>query len=827
MAGQRDHRTALKYLRSKVNGTFASSKPIRPMSPPSVSTEILDTDIDSDSQPDSMDDSSRSVLSLDTSSVTTASTPDDVKTPGSTGLTSFHFHIDDNPISGPEGPHLFRLSNGSMEIKSTVEIDLIFGDESDADSDVIPYNIPTSTYEPGRSFEPAPIFEHGQTFEPGRRDTPVPCVANPRTPLQTVLEDPAEPDGSQVVNWNPQTVVSWLQKMNFDDGVIEKFFINDITGAILLELEQQDLKELDIQSFGKRHQLMASIRSLRNGTYSNVSNPSLGSEPVSREPTPNSMTAEVGARSCNATPVGSRSCNATPVACEATSPQTENDEFPSRRQRRRRRAGAIGPNDSVSIVGIEQLLPKVHRCSKGEECRKWQKQHARVTRFPQDASSETMEDPIVTAGDTGSPSCSRNMVKSPKSEVTPSIVASSHALGPKHVSEMPISEEQLDDVESRDPQENVRNFLNFQRLSRLQPVTDPATPPIDVFPSPDADSPGSLAEQLRSLPRLRIPSSHGLSPRSAGALSGQRTITPSVLRKKENFQPPTTAQVPTPYTAIFSPSDYYRQDSHYGLTSPFSEVDVPMTAIPSGPVERRFSQSVPPDMRFGNYMPHRGADPIERPGSTKDNHRRKMSQPYMRRLDEGRMMSPIETPEDLERTPRAGNYRYHPFSPTGEPSDEIIHSGWMKKRKTTRLFRHEWNEHVFALRGTQLSMFTTEHDAQNNWKALEHIDVDDYAVACSSLASSSKLTAAFKRTILKRTDDTRGGTAFAFSLIPSPTSMTAVERKTLFSNGLKSHHFAVPNGYDRITWMREVMLAKALRRGREIGASMNMNGNVI
>lgn len=685
-----------------------------------------------------------------------------------------------------------------MEIKSTVEIDLIFDD--DADSDVIP------------------CYNSASTFDPGRRDTPVPSVPNPRTPLQTVVEDSSDSDDTQVANWSPQNVVSWLQKLNFDESIIEKFFINDISGAILLELQQEDLKELDIQSFGKRHQLMASIRTLRHGAFSNDAQQSPPSELVSREPTPYSTTADVG----------SRSCNATPVACEATSPLTENEDFNLRRQRRRRRAGAIGPNDSVSIVGIEQVHPKLHRCSKGEECRKWQKQHARLTRLPQDLPAETVSGPIVVTTDHGSASYARSLVNPPKSEITPSIVASSDALGPSQVSELPLSEEQLHEVQPRDPQENVRNFLNFQRLSRLKPVCDPATPPIDTFPSPEADSPGTLAENLRSLPKLRIPSGHGPSLRSASALSGQRTITPSVLRRKAPFQQPVTGQSVAPHVDLFSPSDYYRQDPHYGLSSPMSEVDIPLTAIPFIPVKRNISQSVPPNMRFGNGLHYTAMDPIDRPESTKvDNHRRKISHPYLSRLEEGRMMSPIETPEDLERTPRAGNYRFHPFSPTGEASDEIIHSGWMKKRKTTRLLRHEWNEHAFALRGTQLGMFTTEEAAQQDSKAIEYIDVDDYAVACSSLASSSKLTAAFKKTVLKRTDDTRGGTAFSFSLIPSPTNTAATDRKTFFNNGPKSHHFAVKTRDERIDWMRELMLAKALRRGRESGACLNVNGNAI
>lgn len=699
-----------------------------------------------------------------------------------------------------------------MDIKSSVEIDLIYDDAPDSATD--------------------PFYTSASKFEPERRDTPVPrVVSNPRTPLQSVPEtdySSEQPDEARAATWTPQEVVNWLQTLNFDNAVIERFFINDISGSILLDLQIEDLKELDIQSFGKRHGLMASIRKLRGSIcMESASSPSLPSEPVSRESTPHSTMADVGSRSCDATPVNGDD--------SATSPDIP--DFQYHHGQRRRRQRVVGPGDSVSIVGIEQVFPKLHRCSKGEECRKWQKQHARLTRISHGLPIESLGSPVVVHGDPGNASTACNLAKAPKLETTPSIVASSDALGPNQATELPLSEKKLHEVEPRDPQENVRNFLNFQRLSRLQPAHDPATPPRETFPSPDADSPGSLSENLRNLPKLRIPSAHGPSPRSSSFsanLSGQRTITPSMGRKRAAF-PQTMPHPATPSAGagLFSPSDYYRQDPHYMMTTPMSEmdVDVPLTAIPAGPIERILSQSVPPDMRFG-YEGHAIPDPIARPTSTKvENHRHKMSintsQPSMGRLAEGHVMTPIETPEDLDRTPRATHYRPKPFSPCGEQSNDIIHSGWMKKRKTNRLLSREWNEHHFALRGTQLAMYTDEESAHLDSKALEHIDVDDYAVACSSLASSSKLTAAFKKTVLKRKDDTRGETAFAFSLIPSPNGTSTTDRKSFFTNGPKSHHFSVNTRDQRIDWMRELMLAKALRRGRESGASLNVNGNAI
>jgi hypothetical protein len=713
-------------------------------------------------------------------------------------------------VAGPTGPHLFRLSDGTLDIKSSVEVDLVFEDT--------PISATT------------PFYSSASKLGPDRRDTPVPAGSGKPIPQnhhsQPVSQRASkQPSESNVVSWNPQDVVEWMQQLNVDAEIVEKFFINDISGSILLELQPEDLKELDIPSFGKRVELMKSIRQLRNSvsrTYKELP-PIPPPESIRREATPQSAMADVGVTSCSSTPV--------PYDEESAKKEQEFLLCHQHQLRRHRGERVIRPDDSVSIVGIEQFLPKLHRCSKGEDCRKWQKQHAKLSRIAGGVPPEALGSPLIITGDPGNAATARNLAKTSKdskSNLSPSIVASSDALGPVQPTELPISQEKLHDVRPRDPQENVRHFLQLQRLSRLRPVNDPATPPRETFPSPESRSPGTLSEHLRNLPKLYIPNDDAplkgscLSPPT---LSGQRTITPSAVRRKQPFQDTILERSATPADSIISPSDYYRGDPHYGQSTPFSEMDVPLTAIQVGPVERTFSQSVPPDMRFRSH----GAGPIDRPQSTKvDNHKRKPSYfsnntPVLSRLDESRMMQPIETPEDLDRTPRAAHCRANPFITTGEFANDIIHAGLVKKRKTTRLLRHEWQEHYFALRGTQLAMYNDKNDSQQTAKALEYIDVDEYAVACSSLASSSKLTAAFKKTVLKRKDDTRGDTAFAFSLVPSPNSST-FDRKAIFTNGSKAHHFAVNTRDERIDWMRELMLAKALHRGRKSGASLNVNG---
>ena len=60
-------------------------------------------------------------------------------------------------------------------------------------------------------------------------------------------------------------------------------------------------------------------------------------------------------------------------------------------------------------------------------------------------------------------------------------------------------------------------------------------------------------------------------------------------------------------------------------------------------------------------------------------------------------------------------------------------------------------------------------------------------------------------------------TAFAFQLVPSKDG----EKKPASSS--KTHHFAVKTKDDRIDWMREIMLAKALQQKGK-GYDVEVNG---
>ena len=577
--------------------------------------------------------------------------------------------------------------------------------------------------------------------------------------------------------WTPVHVVEWMDATGFEQNLIDQFYTNDISGTTLLDLQYEDLKELGITSFGQRHRLWNEIRNLKGSTANSI------------PPTPSE-------EQCYSPIISKEAAHHERTAKKCSNPPTPEDEkarSPTAGQRHARRArrpdDVISPAESASIVAIEQLLPKPHKCSKGENCTKWQKQQRKLARIATEFPLELQQ--ISDAK--GSPTESG---VGGTSVVVPSLVASSDLLGPAQLPSLRLEEDALRVVQTRDPQENVRQFLNFQHLNRSAPE-EPTTPPYEMFPPlspPKAQPPHS---NLRSLPKLTIPSAP----------------------PQDVFSPDLTARPPvrgTPVTAMAlgnrdGPYDIYR------FASPMSEMDVPVTAIPVGPIERDFSSSVPPDMRFGanepisrsasrnEYrrpppsfaMPPSGFSPIMR-SKSHSGHRRYPSI-GMPRVEEKPVLSPIDTSDT--QTPTVGDVNY---------------AGWMKKRKT-KMLRHEWHENHFRLKGTCLAM----HKDEKAIDALECIDVDDYAVACSAI-HSNKINAAFKSLKLSGKKKSDGdAAAFAFQLVPSAEKIGVINAALG-----KTHHFAVKTGNERVDWMRELLMAKAKKQKAE-GYQVNVNGNVI
>ncbi|KAI9671526.1 MAG: hypothetical protein M1817_003578 [Caeruleum heppii] len=715
------------FQKSILDQSLFSKRPLG-MRPMSEATEIYDTEFEDESDRDDVvdDDSPRSsVGSFGKKSDTTISSYDEVSTPRSNRFAAFDFQINEKPVEGPRGPHLFRASQDS--------------------SHNITFHLSMS-----------PLTPKDPSIRPDHHFTapPLPTSANAQ-PLSSLTHAVSRLDPAEVRNWSPRQVAAWMYDAGFEEAVVEKFQRNDISGEILVDLKFEDLKELDIQSFGKRHRLWTEIHHLRG---SPLSSPVDGSRPSSLE-----------SRRSNARRHG----DCSPSDDEETAEIAELRRNRSRKARKPRFAAdtVISPAESVSIVGIEQLLPKPHKCSKGERCNKYRKQQRQLALLAQEHPvSPEHGGQIFISGDPGNAATADSMLR-PTSEVVPSVVASSDVLGPAQVPEFRLGEDNLRAMQLRDPQENVKHFLSFQHL-QTAPHEEPATPPLELFPPLQTPGRFGTQEQLRTLPKLTIPAAPVVSA----------------------FSPPTTAcplSPPVRSNSAFSPSRTYTSLNANRHGTPFSEMDVPVTSVPIGPPARDFSQSVPPDMLY-----RRGSNRLR----TESRH----PSFAMAKVAEDTI---LELPGDTAEVTVPAAVK------------DANHAGWMKKRKT-KFLRHEWHENHYTLKGTTLAMRQNEKCVD----ALEHIDVDDYAVACASIGGSNKLTAALKSMKLaggSKKDGENAAAPFAFQLVP------AAEKKGMKHAALgKTHYFAVKTRDQRIDWMRELMLAKALKQKGE-GFDVCRNGNMI
>ncbi|KZF24792.1 hypothetical protein L228DRAFT_267098 [Xylona heveae TC161] len=696
--------------------------------PLSEATEIYDTEFEDDFSDTEMTSSRRSMESFDKKSDTTVSSFDEVTTPKSNHFNSYGFPaVESKPVEGPKGPHLFRFSQTAPKEYLDMSMSL---------SPIVNLQEASQKPEPTRSPQSA---------------------VSPR--FSSLPRAVAQLEPVEVRRWTPQQVASWMYGLGFEESVVDKFERNDISGAILVDLQFEDLKELDIQSFGKRHRLWNEIHHLRGNAG----------------PAPNVVAATDIER-----PATSSSSRGSPQPLRSqTCPPHEDMEHPvspasARRRMRKPRQSEIddiiSPAESVSIVAIEQILPRPHKCSKGENCSKWRKQQRQLARIGEAVPLSSDKDGrFVLAHEPPTPASIETSFR-PTSDVVPSVVASSDVLGPSQYPQFRLQEERLRVIETRDPQENVKQFLNFQHINAPPPPEEPSTPPLELFPPlhPPENTPGAH-EYLRSLPKLSIPLTRSAS---------------------------TSPQRPYHYpTNSYSPLRTIVPSDRHG--TPFSEMDVPVTAVPIGPIARDISQSVPPNMQFGN----RERDNSSRASSRSENRRPSFA---LERIKEN-VLSPVDQPEEM---PAHAHHSYN---------SSISHAGWMKKRKT-KFLRHEWQENHYKLEGTKLAM----HKDEQTIDALEYIDVDDYAIACSSLASN-KLGAALKSLKLSGSGKKKDAdiSAFAFQLIPS------IDKKGVRAAALgKTHHFAVKSREERIDWMRELMLAKALKQKGD-GYEVNVNGNKI
>ena len=562
-----------------------------------------------------------------------------------------------------------------------------------------------------------------------------------------------------------------MRKAGFDEAVVKKFKVNDISGQFLQHLHFGDLKELGILSFGQRHMLWDAIRNLRGGL-------DMMETPL-EECFPPSPPLESGIRR----PSPENECSS----------PAEASRVPQRRARRALRPedDIISPAESASIVAIEQLLPEPHTCPKGENCAKWRKWKRKMDKIAKEFPLEMEQ---IEEGN-AAPS---ELTLRPTSEAVPSVVASSDLLGQSRRPALRLDPDNLKGVQNRDPQEHVRQFLNFQHMATSTSPPESSTPQYEMFPPMSPPATQAPHVNLNKLPKLQIPA----EPRPQTAHDPDRTAI-------QQYQTPVTAIQGEPETI-------------YRFASPASDMDVPVTTIPNGPIERDTSNSVPPDMRYGHQSISRA--------QSRGGYRQQPFQP----LDRSQSTAPIQRSASTSQRRPIASFAIAPLAPLQEKphlsnSQEheektptapgVSYAGWMKKRKT-KMLHHQWNDGHFRLKGTQLAM----HRDEKSLEALDSVDVDEYSVACSTMASN-KVNAAFKALKLSSNRKKSGENevpAYEFQLVPAAEKKGFIQAATG-----RSHHFAVTSREDRIGWMRELMLAKAMKQKRDDGCEVNVNGHAI
>ncbi|KAH8602848.1 hypothetical protein B0O99DRAFT_11615 [Bisporella sp. PMI_857] len=785
------------FQRGAVKDHFFNMKALAPR-PISTATEMFDTDFEEDESDIEIESPRFSVHSSGRRSETTLSSFEEVHTPGPTSqdFQGFNFDLGSRKsVEGPKGPHLFRTS---IESEST------YKDQEEYILGMSPMTPRPATALLARDAPQVPEV-------PRRHKLTVVTNVNNHNDLN--LED--------IARWTPRQVATWMYNAGFEQSIAEKFEENDISGAILITLKFEDLRELGIPSFGLRTKVWNEIHVMR-GSVPNSPKPPTPFEEISSPCTEIRTSARDLSRH-EASPARHSSRRRD----KSHGHDCESDEEgrglrrrkSSRRRHHRKHNEPITPLESVSIVGIEQLMPKPHNCSRGENCSKWKRQQRLIEAFKNDHPvSPEKGGSVWIAGNPGNPSTAEAVAGTftenirPTSDAVVSMVASSDVLGPGSTPRFAyLEEESLKNVESRDPQDNVKQFIQFQHMDPYQSAWSntevPPTPPYEMFPPIQAPHNG-----LRELPKLSIPA----QPPRATSAGG---FTPYRMDRVEAISPALRNQTQSPNGSI------------YRFGTPFSEMDIPVTAVALGPISRDASQSVPPNMSY------RTPNTLQRTQSRAS--ARRPSFAGLPSVDENTIISPPRQPPTLRDTTQLQGHpalrpqqapQQYPWSPVDAPpraADDTTLSGWMKKRKT-RMLRHEWHEHHFTLKGTRLAM----HKDERALETLEYIDVDDYAIACSSLASGSKLNAAFKAMNISLGKDKKDEAAFSFQLIPTALEKGArLKKRESAIMGAeaargKTHHFAVKSRDERIDWMRELMLAKALKQKSE-GYEINVNGSMI
>lgn len=840
-------------------------------------------------------------------------------------------------VEGPHGPHLFRSDKLSDEFQNALSLSPITLEA-------------TTSFYHQQNFQEQEYQEENAHYSHTFDFSPLTREQWPRSESDLFRFAEEELQTETVTSWSPGMVAQKMLNAGIEPEVCECFLQNDITGSILLKLKFEDLKELGILPFSDRAKVWTQIINLQNIKAAEQSaNTSLQDKP----------THEVHHGLLREKSL-SENYHGNDVNSDSDDEEKPLPQYTLARHTKSAQNGTdvIMPNESVSIVGIEQMIPKPHQCSKGTKCSKWRRNQRIMEAFKKDHPylDTDRDGPFIVAG---SPENHKPVhTLRPAGEVVrhmsgmiPSIVASSDVMGPAHiVPSFALDEKALRAIQSRDSQENVRQFLRFQHLQITGSGEVPPTPPFELFPKRSQQP----HEGLRTLPKLAIPSqlrqTYTVNDNGSCRMQQQqpnsqgRHIPIASKAYPRSSKTASAAPTVTSYTnTAIEESPRLTPSVPYRFGTPFSDVDVPVTAIPTGPIARNISQSVPPDMNYRAPLTVSGLR----------SSARRPSFPILPALDENRATAadtvesrelpraasamahrPLHSSVSPKSTARANSAAFgdaanaqspqppprakyswsaeriafekgiaplslitNTFSSpsssspvpavkslstlvpksdaltaltpveNGNSGTDITYHGDVKKRKT-RMLRHEWANRYVSLKGTRMAVHKDKASMQHT--TLEFIDIDDYAISCSTMAAStSKLNAAFKAMNIRRSnsdsmqESKHDVAAFAFQLIPQdfkgsgrsrkrdmttpadtdgsdlspslsiksgssvslPLSAAPCPAGAVNATG-KTHYFAVKSRDDRIEWMRKLMLAKAMRQ-KGAGFEVSVNGNMI
>ena len=115
------------------------------------------------------------------------------------------------------------------------------------------------------------------------------------------------------------------------------------------------------------------------------------------------------------------------------------------------------------------------------------------------------------------------------------------------------------------------------------------------------------------------------------------------------------------------------------------------------------------------------------------------------------------------------------------------------------------------LRGTRLTVYKTTTSRE----VFCVIEIDDYSVTCTSAGSKPFSNIKSLKAGTKKDSDGM----YHFQLVPNVDAKKVGEQK-------KEHHFAVSSREERIDWMRELMLAKAIKQ-KKSGFQVEVNGKMM